>query len=236
MSADRRLVLAVDTSTTVNVGLAVGSEVLATARVTDRMAHAEQLMPLVARCFVAAGVDRAELGLIVVGLGPGPFTGLRVGVATAHVLGMALGIPVRGVCSLDAIAAQHVAARRADPERAALADGEFVVVTDARRRELYWARYTAQGIRLGEPQVSSPDGLPGLASVGPAAELYPQLAAARGPRELDPGLLAVHGPDLPDLGREPLYLRRPDATEPGKRKSVLRHAAPLSLDRHRGRP
>jgi hypothetical protein len=66
--------------------------------------------------------------------------------------------------------------------------------------------------------------VPRRPTVGPAADLYPeQLCAVTGPRALDPAALAVHGPALPDAGREPLYLRRPDAAEPGRRKSVLRH-------------
>ena len=100
---------------------------------------------------------------------------------------------------------------------------EFVVATDARRREVYWAGYAADGRRTTGPPVSAPADVPRRPTVGPAVDLYPdQLLAAPGPRVLDPGLLAVRGPGLPDAGREPLYLRRPDATEPTRRKSVLR--------------
>ena len=89
---------------------------------------------------------------LIVGLGPGPFTGLRVGVVTAQVLGQVLGLELRGVCSLDVVAAQFVAAHSA----------EFVVATDARRREVYWARYSPGGVRLGEPRVSRPVDVPRL--------------------------------------------------------------------------
>ena len=207
------LVLALDTATVVNVGLARGSQVLAEATVADRMAHAEQLMPLVADTLARAGVRVADLDQIVVGLGPGPFTGLRVGVVTAQMLATVVGIPLRGVCSLDVLAAEYATAG---------AIGEFVVATDARRREVYWAGYAADGNRLSGPAVDRPDAVPRLPTVGPAGDLYPeQLQVVPGPRRLDPGVMAVHGPALPDAGGEPLYLRRPDATEPSRPKSVL---------------
>jgi tRNA threonylcarbamoyl adenosine modification protein YeaZ len=208
-----RLVLALDTATVVNVGLARGGQVLAVGTVTDRMAHAEQLMPLVADVLARAEVRVADLDQIVVGLGPGPFTGLRVGVATAQILATVTGVALHGVCSLDVLAAEHAASGPA---------GEFAVATDARRREVYWARYAADGTRLTGPAVDRPDAVPRQPTVGPAVDLYPdQLTAVPGPRRLDPGVMAVRGPDLADAGREPLYLRRPDATEPSRPKSVL---------------
>ena len=207
------LVLALDTATVVNVGLARGAQVLAAATVADRMAHAEQLMPLVAEVLSGGGVRVADLDRIVVGLGPGPFTGLRVGVVTAQILATVAGAGLHGVCSLDVLAAAHAAARP---------PGEFVVATDARRREVYWARYAADGTRTQGPAVDRPDAVPRCPTVGPAVDLYPdQLDGVAGPRSLDPGVMAIHGLTLPDAGREPLYLRRPDATEPSRPKSVL---------------
>ena len=131
-------VLALDTSTVVNVGLAQGEHVLATASVADQMAHAEQLLPLVSDCLNEAGVRPDDLGQLIVGLGPGPFTGLRVGVATARVLSYVLQLELRGICSLDVLAAQFAGAD----------SGEFIVATDAKRREVYWARYRADGTTL----------------------------------------------------------------------------------------
>jgi tRNA threonylcarbamoyl adenosine modification protein YeaZ len=209
------LVLGIDTSTTVNVGLARDSEVLSVATVDDRMAHVEQLTPLVRTVLDRAGLRLGELDHLVVGLGPGPFTGLRVGIATARVLASVSGVPLRGVCSLDVLATQYVA----DHGRAA---GDFVVATDARRKEVYWARYGADGRRVDGPRVSSPDDVPALPTVGPGASLYPdRLTAVLGPRVLDPGVLAGHGLGFPDMGTQPLYLRRPDATTPSRPKSVL---------------
>lgn len=210
----QRVILGIDTATTVCVGLALDVQVVAVARVDDRMAHAEQLTPLVRRVCAEAGLAPSELTDVVVGLGPGPYTGLRVGVVTARVLAAIAGAAVRGVCSLDVIAAEHVAG--------GAADGEFLVATDARRQEVYWARYAADGTRSSGPAVARPADLPRLPTVGPAATLYPdRLMVTAGPRRLDPASLVLAGPRLPDAGSQPLYLRRPDAAEPGRRKSVL---------------
>lgn len=216
------LVLALDTSTVVSVGLARNGQVVATARVSDRLAHVEQLTPLISQCLSTAGASLAEVDRIVVGLGPGPFTGLRVGIVTAQVLASVRQIALRGVCSLDVLAAQFVADHPHGPTGPIR--GEFVVATDARRKEVYWARYDAHGTRRDGPHVTSPDETPRLPTVGPATELYAdRLLAVDGPRVLDPGLLAARGWSFPDAGREPLYLRRPDAAEPSRPKSVLHH-------------
>jgi tRNA threonylcarbamoyl adenosine modification protein YeaZ len=208
------LVLALDTSTVVNVGLARGEQLLATASFADQMAHAEQLMPLISDCLDDAGVRPTDLDQLIVGVGPGPFTGLRVGVAAAQVLGYVLRVPMRGICSLDVLAVQFAGASSED----------FVVATDAKRREVYWARYRADGVRLGKPAVSRPGDVPRLATIGPAADLYAdQLLTVPGPRAMDPGVLATHGAMLPDSGSEPLYLRHPDATELTRPKSVLHY-------------
>jgi tRNA threonylcarbamoyl adenosine modification protein YeaZ len=232
----RPLVLAIDTTTDVTVGVAHGQEVLVSDRVTDRMAHVEQLVPLVHRSLAAAGVSLRDVGQVVVGLGPGPFTGLRVGIVTAQVLAHVQHVGLHGVCSLDVIALARASAGSAGewssaggvggrPPSGHSSAGEFVVATDARRKEVYWARYAADGRRLTGPDVSSPDDVPRLPTVGPGADLYAErLNAVPGPRTLDAGLLAAHGLDLPSAGTEPLYLRRPDAAEPTRRKSVLRLA------------
>jgi tRNA threonylcarbamoyl adenosine modification protein YeaZ len=122
--AESALVLALDTSTVVNVGVARGERVLATATVADQRAHAEQLMPLISECLDDAGVRPDDLAQLIVGLGPGPFTGLRVGVVTARVLSQVLQLQLRGICSLDVWAAQFTGAN----------SGDFIVATDARRR------------------------------------------------------------------------------------------------------
>jgi len=179
------------------------------------------------------GVSRADLTAVAVGVGPGPYTGLRVGVVTARVLGAVLGIAVHGVCSLDVIAAATSLA--GGPGR------EFLVATDARRKEVYWARYDAAGRRLEGPGVGSAASIPGatqLPVAGAGGQLYPEaFGEVIGPAYPDARTLcaivagqlgerpgppwpAVPSPAAPLLAAEPLYLRRPDAREPGPPKRV----------------
>ncbi|MFT4088976.1 MAG: tRNA (adenosine(37)-N6)-threonylcarbamoyltransferase complex dimerization subunit type 1 TsaB, partial [Gordonia sp. (in: high G+C Gram-positive bacteria)] len=145
-------VLAIDTATpsvvTGVVDLADdGSTTQLSSRVVDdHRRHAEVLTTLMRDSLADAGLTGADLHAVVVGCGPGPFTGLRVGMATGAAYADALGVPAYGVCSLDAIAARVPGA------------GEVLVVTDARRREVYWARY-ADGARVGGPDVCAPDAL-----------------------------------------------------------------------------
>ncbi|HYP45935.1 MAG TPA: tRNA (adenosine(37)-N6)-threonylcarbamoyltransferase complex dimerization subunit type 1 TsaB [Propionibacteriaceae bacterium] len=217
------LVLGIDTSTVVCVGLARGGEVLGSASVNDRLAHVEQLTPLIRTVLASAGEQLSAVAQIVVGLGPGPFTGLRVGIATARVLALVTRAPLRGICSLDVLAVQYAAEHPS---------GDFLVATDARRREVYWARYTSDGRRREGPAVAAPAELTSLPTVGPAADLYPdQLAHVSGPRGLDAGVLAAHAMTLADAGLEPLYLRRPDAAVPSRTKSVLSWRADQRTDR-----
>ena len=133
-------VLALDTSAAVAVALTDDAgRPLAARSVQEHRRHAELLAPLINEVLAEAGVDRSAITAVVAGTGPAPFTGLRVGLVTARALALALGVPVHGVCSLDAIAAQAV-------RDLALAVGtEVLVVTDARRREVYWARYRVTG-------------------------------------------------------------------------------------------
>ena len=105
---------------------------------------------MIAEVLADAGVDRRELTSVVVGTGPAPFTGLRVGLVTARTLALALGIPARGVPSLDAIAL-----RASRPCRAGT---EVLVATDARRREVYWSRYRVVGAGRIEVLVHPPSG------------------------------------------------------------------------------
>lgn len=212
LSDNSVVVLGIDTATDVRAGLARDGRVVAADAVADRRAHAEQLLPLVQRVLAAGGVRPAELTGVAVGVGPGPFTGLRVGVAAAVTLAEALGVGVRGVCSLDVVALDWVG-------RPDAPGGEFVVVADARRKEVYWARYAADGSRLDGPFVTAPDQVPQLPLAGPGAGITGRECA--GPAAIDAGLLAAAGDRLPDAGLEPLYLRRPDATVPTTRKSTL---------------
>lgn len=219
------LVLAVDTATPavtsglvrLDTGAAQNLETVA-VRVTDNpRAHAEILTPQILECLAEARCEPADLDAIVVGVGPGPFTGLRVGMATAAAFGDALGIPVHGVCTLDALAADVYAA---DP------DGpDLLVVTDARRREVYWARYSG-GRRVEGPDVRKPADLTAAPSQrvagSPAhAELF-DLPTAPVHTPSPAGLVTAAAPELiagaAPQPLVPLYLRRPDAVETAARK------------------
>ena len=139
------LVLGFDTATpAVGVALQDGERVVAAACAVDARRHSELLAPMIAKVMADAGVARGDLSAVAVGVGPGPYTGLRVGVVTARVLGSVLGLPVHGVCSLDIIAASAASA---------VSGREFLVATDARRKEVYWARYDAAGRRVAGPAV-----------------------------------------------------------------------------------
>jgi tRNA threonylcarbamoyl adenosine modification protein YeaZ len=187
------LILAIDTATpavTAGVVKLEGIEVLAERVTIDARAHAEQLTPNVLAALADAGLTVDDLGAVVVGCGPGPFTGLRVGMATAAAYGHALGIPVHGVCSLDAIGIESAATA-----------SEILVVTDARRREVYWARYR-DGVRVGGPNVNTPADVPGAAEALERPPVYPTAA----------GLVrAVADWTAAPAPLIPLYLRRPDA-------------------------
>ena len=215
----------------------VVTRTLAARRVVDARRHGELLAPLVRDVLAEGGVRPADLGALVVGLGPGPFTSLRVGIVTAGTFAAALNLPCHGVCSLDGIGA----ATR----------GRVGVATDVRRREVFWAAYT-DGRRTAGPAVDYParaaellraEGVEGVA--GPGRALYPDAFAdlvGPVPAASDPGLTAVGaGPPVPDYpdpavlaalaapdliaGRAPeplmpIYLRRPDVAEPHPAKPV----------------
>jgi len=209
-----------------------GARVVGEAFAVDARRHGELLMPMIAKVMADAGAARTDLTAVAVGVGPGPYTGLRVGVVTARVLASVLGIPLYGVCTLDVIAAEVPTGGR-----------ELLVATDARRKEVYWARYAGDGRRLEGPLVTAAAAIPGafeLAVAGTGGQLYPEsFGRIIGPAYPQARTLAqivaaqivaaqLGGPDaaragvvgVPLLAAEPLYLRRPDAREPGPPKRV----------------
>jgi tRNA threonylcarbamoyl adenosine modification protein YeaZ len=200
------MILAMDTATpAVTAGVVRLEDVAVLAeRVTvDARAHAEQLTPNVLAALADAGLTVNDLDAVVVGCGPGPFTGLRVGMATAAAYGHALGVPVYGVCSLDAIGIESGATT-----------SEILVVTDARRREVYWARYR-DGVRVDGPAVNAPADVPADAH---AVAGSPEHAALFDLPRVSPvyptasGLVrAVADWTAEPAPLVPLYLRRPDA-------------------------
>ena len=168
-------VLAIDTSTSRScVAIIEGTSILYSGFRDGATAHGPSLPALVQEALSVSEVDE-----VIVGMGPGPFTGLRVGIAFAHSFALARGSPVRGVCSLDAIAAQ-------------IQESDFIITVDARRKEVYWARYT-NGVRVGEPAVNFPADVTGAAI---HADLFPEMVSLV---------------KLPGNITEPIYLRRPDA-------------------------
>jgi len=147
------LLLAFDTATpAVTVAVHDGARVLAQATTVDARRQGELLASHIEKVLAQAGAGPAELTAIVAGVGPGPYTGLRTGLVTARVLGAALGAAVHGVCTLDVIASDAVAAAAGRP---------FLVATDARRREVYWARYSPAGERLSGPVHLTAPAVPG---------------------------------------------------------------------------
>ncbi len=168
-------VLAIDTSTSRScVAIIQGTSILYSGFRDGATAHGPSLPALVQEALSVSEVDE-----VIVGMGPGPFTGLRVGIAFAHSFALARGIPVRGVCTLDAIAAQ-------------IQESDFIITVDARRKEVYWARYT-NGVRVGEPAVNFPADVTGAKIY---ADLFPDMVSLA---------------NLPGDVIEPIYLRRPDA-------------------------
>ncbi|MFF6993762.1 tRNA (adenosine(37)-N6)-threonylcarbamoyltransferase complex dimerization subunit type 1 TsaB [Streptomyces sp. NPDC008313] len=213
------LLLALDTATpAVTVALHDGTSVVAESSQVDARRHGELLLPAVDRVLAEAGTRLDAVTGVVVGVGPGPYTGLRVGLMTADTFGLALGVPVHGLCTLDGLA------------HASGLDEPFVVATDARRKEVYWARYDNARTRVTEPAVDRPAELPAdvtaLPAVGAGALLYPgTFRDARDPEHVSAGALASLAAERLAAGEElpaprPLYLRRPDAQVPKNYKVV----------------
>jgi len=207
------LVLALDTATpTLVAGVARYAdgdvEVLAEVALPSGNRHAELLTPAIRDVLAKARQTMADLDAIVVGLGPGPFTGLRVGVVTAATLADARGIPAIGVCSLDAIGS-----------------GARTVVTDARRKEVYWATYDEHGVRTDGPAVVRPEELSADGPFTGDARFAERLGSSVEAADVTTlGLMRAAGEQLRDPSSAgpllPLYLRRPDATPPAERKAV----------------
>lgn len=219
------MLLAFDTSSAaVTVALATpDGEIAASSTTVDALRHGELLAPAIAAALQTAGVTPRELTGIAVGVGPGPFTGLRVGLVTARTMGEVLGIEIAGVCSLDILARQSTLAL------------PVAVATDARRKEIYWALYdgpAADGSRrrLEGPAVDKPAEvahvLSGLPVIGRGAVLYADVLGVTADDvseypSADVLATGVATRTLVVVEPEPLYLRRPDVTMSGGPKSVL---------------
>ncbi|TAM69571.1 MAG: tRNA (adenosine(37)-N6)-threonylcarbamoyltransferase complex dimerization subunit type 1 TsaB [Microbacteriaceae bacterium] len=204
------MLLAIDTSAGSSVAVVDRDRgVLADRSVDDTMRHAEVIGSLIEDCLTEAGVAVAELSAVAAGMGPGPFTGLRVGIAAARVFALGAGIPVVPLVSHDAVAFERYGLGHT---------GSLLVVTDARRREVYWSAYRGIDevgipLRSDGPGLCKPDALP-------HADLPRLDAASVSAAAL--GMLAEstyqHG--RPFAADEPLYLRSPDVTPSAGPKRV----------------
>lgn len=208
------MLLAIDTSAGTSVAIvdpATGRS-LAQRSTDDSRRHAEVVGPFLAEVLTEAGVTPAAITGVVAGMGPGPFTGLRVGIAAARTFAAARGVPVLPLVSHDAVAAdQHQA-------------GPFVVLTDARRREVYWSAYDADGVRVAGPGLAKPADLDeAIRASRPEAATWERVTAVAIPAwrlgALAADRLASGAPFADDT---PLYLRDPDVTMPGAPKRVVR--------------
>jgi len=195
--------LVIDTATSrTSVGLFDGAIPLFAGRHDGATEHGEALPRLVEGALEVAAELGKEIKEVVVGMGPGPFTGLRAGIAFAQVFAHARKIPLAGICSLDGIVIG--------------VSGEYIVATDARRKEIYWAKYDS-GKRVTEPRVSLPDEVKvlGLPVYGEGAEKYGF--------EADIDLIYPHplfllaATEWADNVHEPIYIRKPDAVATSER-------------------
>ena len=195
--------LVIDTATSrTSVGLFDGAIPLFAGRHDGATEHGEALPRLVEGALEVAAELGKEFKEVVVGMGPGPFTGLRAGIAFAQVFAHARKIPLAGICSLDGIVSG--------------VSGEYIVATDARRKEIYWAKYDS-GKRITEPDVSLPEEVKslGLPVYGEGAEKYGF--------EADIDLIYPHplfllaATDWADNVHEPIYIRKPDAVPTSER-------------------
>ncbi len=261
------LILSIDTSAIASAalirtvpasdGVRASAAVVGSFATEDTRSHAEVLVPGIKSLFRNPALEGPALDAIVVGVGPGPFTGLRSGIAAARMLSFVWDVPLHGVMSLDALAwdvgdggyrDQDPAAGPPHPGRNSTG-GDFLVATDARRKEVYWARYSRDGTLLAGPHVGPAAELPALPVFGAGAGLYREALLARGctvpeafadaqPTAASLGLRAavdlssgdrpngdLASGDHPSGGRllasSPLYLRESDAKVPGPRKRAL---------------
>ncbi len=203
------IVLAIDTAGTGCYAALYDSDtdtVLGSAGADIGRGHAERLMEFVDGALAAAGLDLPSVERVAVTVGPGSFTGIRVGVAAARGLALALGVPAVGVSSLAALAADRQAGER------------LLVAMDAKRDEVYWQAFAADGQALSLPALAGLEEARGITAAhdGALAGSAAALLRAEAPQETDGVSIATVarlGARLDPQGHlpRPLYLRGPDA-------------------------
>jgi len=198
------ITLALDTSFGTSVALLQDDRVLAEINYPETMTHAERIGQAITDLLHEAKLVSAEVDRVVIGIGPGPFTGLRVGIAAAKFFSIGANAELVGVCSLDSIARQYYHNG---------GSGNLLVTTDARRKELFWARYSGVTngvpVRTAGPSVNKPEDI--ILDDCETTELVVSAAAL--------GLIALGQGKKANRDVTPIYLREPDAT-PGKGKRV----------------
>jgi tRNA threonylcarbamoyl adenosine modification protein YeaZ len=191
-----KITLAIDTATArTQFAILEGEKLIWLEMVEGATTHGDVL----AKFGTKAAKERIDQ--VIVGMGPGPFTGLRTGIVFAQSFAFAKGLPIHGVCSLDAMAF-------------GIDLPELIVATDARRKELYWAKYL-NGVRVGTPQVSAPAKIPNLPKTPIFGEGALKYSLTSATDYLYPNL--VYFPKLAEVDK-PMYLRHPDAVATVDRK------------------
>lgn len=198
------MLLAIDTSAGTSVAVVDRDRgVIVDYAEPDTRSHAEMIGTLIDRALRESRVSVSSLSGVAIGMGPGPFTGLRVGIAAAKAFAFGAGIPLVRVVSHDAVAYQR------SPKT------PLLVVTDARRKEVYWSTYSGVDshgvpVRVGEPGLCSPFELPDAVAGYAAYTRFDAVQVSAASAGLLAETLFEHG--QPFAGKEPLYLRAPDAT------------------------
>jgi len=204
------VILAIDTSAGTSIALVCEGTVLAAASTPDTMRHAEVVGSMIAQCFAEAGLAASTVTHVAAGMGPGPFTGLRVGIAAAEAFALGVDAQLLPMVSHDGIAREALAAH---PGSAVL------VVTDARRKELYWSEYSGLDengcpTRVAGPALAKPDELPATHAARIDSTEVP--AGALG---LIADAMLAAGTQFSEA--EALYLRSPDVTLSNGPKRVV---------------
>jgi tRNA threonylcarbamoyladenosine biosynthesis protein TsaB len=199
------VLLAIDTSAGTSVAVVDAGRVLAAASEAGTRHHAEAIGTLLRQALGDAGIRPADVDGVVAGMGPGPFTGLRVGIAAARAFAFGIGAAVHPVGSHDAIAWGR--------------EERVLVVTDARRREVAWSLYDPNLVRVAGPALADRgEGFAAIVASHPGVPvLDPVEVSAASLGLVAEYLLAAGRPLGPD---QPLYLRAPDATIPAPLKQV----------------
>jgi tRNA threonylcarbamoyladenosine biosynthesis protein TsaB len=204
--------LAIDTSAGTTVAVLSLGSVIAELNYLEPMTHSERIGSAIEQVLNDSGIQAAQISSVVAGVGPGPFTGLRVGLAAARYFAIGAGAELVGVCSLDSIALDYYLENSGA--------GNLLVTTDARRKEVFWATYSGildgVPVRTNGPSVNKLDDIAGLIDVSSFA------STELGVRAGALGQIAFaqeFSGKASNKDVSPIYLREPDAV-PSKGKKV----------------